>query len=235
MSSAFLIVPPLEGGKGGVDLCTATVHGPHRVQSSCTRVAPSITFLKIVLKLQTKIAVFIIYADLLSAARKRAKVAKPKLTMRRDALKAQITLLKKELSQSHDERKVQELASLDEDLVKLERRLFEGKRQAVMAHDFLEGETISRYWMKVNAPNRPDEVIYELEQTNCENGETTYINRSDKMAELAKTYFDSLQTEELTTADLEVETEEATVEALQATNARLDEEDIYSLEQDGER
>jgi hypothetical protein len=51
------------------------------------------------------------------------------------------------------------------------------------------GETISKYWSKVNNPQTPRDIIHRLYIPNT----NRYTCKSEEMAEIAKTYHDSIQ------------------------------------------
>ena len=131
--------------------------------------------------------------DLLAMARRRAKSAKPKLVKKRDAIKAAIHQAKRDQSQIHENEISQDITALEDELANIESRLFENKRQAVMAHDFLEGETISKYWSRVNAPPKQDSTIYELETDGSGEGHSVYTRNSTVMANVACEFYDNLQ------------------------------------------
>ena len=162
-------------------------------------------------------------------ARARAKAKIPKLERRIKRLKQDHSDTLKNPKINEDANLQRHAALLKHRIATLEVQRFSNKRVKVAARDWLEGETTSKYWMKTNAPPKPDEVIYELQDGENGDESRTYINRSDKMAELARDYFDSLQEEESGDA-FEAEKEDATVEALRDTNARISNEDKQTLE-----
>ncbi|KAI1786137.1 Endonuclease/exonuclease/phosphatase [Ganoderma leucocontextum] len=99
------------------------------------------------------------------AARSRAKVKIPKLDRR-------ITRMKEDLKQMlrgpdiNSSKEAQRHAALLQDrITALEVQRFGTKRTKVAAHDWLEGETISKYWTKINAPPRPDETSQRISST----------------------------------------------------------------------
>ncbi|KAI0719406.1 Endonuclease/exonuclease/phosphatase, partial [Cerioporus squamosus] len=88
--------------------------------------------------------------DLKNAARKRAKSLIPKIDRRITALEDNIKCLLE--SPDPDE---QGVAILQERLAKLEIRRFDRKRRNVATRDWLQGETMTKYWSKLNAPQLP--------------------------------------------------------------------------------
>ncbi|KIK38568.1 hypothetical protein CY34DRAFT_90741 [Suillus luteus UH-Slu-Lm8-n1] len=54
------------------------------------------------------------------------------------------------------------------------------------------GETISKYWSKVNSPKSPRDVIHRLNIPHT----SRYTTKSEEMAEIAKTYHDEIQTKD---------------------------------------
>ncbi|KAI0685787.1 Endonuclease/exonuclease/phosphatase, partial [Cerioporus squamosus] len=88
-------------------------------------------------------------------ARDMAKAKVPKISKELDKLKADATRANKAAAdkESNEERAkeaAQEAALLQDRIAELEMRKFGAKRVAVAARDWLEGETISKYWMRLN-------------------------------------------------------------------------------------
>ncbi|TFK91866.1 DNase I-like protein, partial [Polyporus arcularius HHB13444] len=84
------------------------------------------------------------------AARTRAKKLLPKIERKICALENDISAL---LEGNNPDK--YEVAILQERVAKLEIKRFERKRRAVATKDWLKGETVSRYWTKLNAPQLP--------------------------------------------------------------------------------
>ncbi len=126
--------------------------------------------------------------ELRDAARKRAKALLPKLDRKIEALKLDIQALLE--TDTQDESAV---AILQDRLTKLEIRRFDRKRRAVATKDWLQGETMSRYWTKLNAPQLPSTVINELCVGVDDNERKNYSSSSPLMAEAARRHYDGLQ------------------------------------------
>jgi hypothetical protein len=62
-----------------------------------------------------------------------------------------------------------------------------------------QGETISKYWSKINKSKKPRDIIYKLKIP----GQDQYATRFDKMAEVARTYHDNLQRDSLSDQEAE--------------------------------
>ncbi|RDX55639.1 DNase I-like protein, partial [Lentinus brumalis] len=101
----------------------------------------------------------ILYADFKEAVRELAKAhAKskvPKIAKEIDKLRADLKESNKKaistvLSEAQTKHALQESAILQERITDLEVKRFGSKRAAVAARDWLEGETISKYWMRLN-------------------------------------------------------------------------------------
>lgn len=121
-------------------------------------------------------------------ARTRAKKLIPKIERRIAALEHDISiLLEGEDPDKH------EVAILQDRMMKLEVKRFERKRRAVATKDWLKGETVSRYWTKLNAPQLPTTSIFELRLRTNELGRSTYSSASEEMARTAKEHYDGLQ------------------------------------------
>lgn len=156
--------------------------------------------------------------QLVKAARTRAKQMIPK--MERD-----IRRMKEDLKSALNQQDVSTNAQaqrhvlyLQNSIARLEIKRFGKIRTQVAAHDWLEGETISKYWTRLNAPPKPDKVIFEVEEPPRENQPRAYANRSDRMAEIAKEFYNSLQDDP---EKDEPERQRATEEALAGVTAHL--------------
>ncbi|RDX49566.1 DNase I-like protein [Lentinus brumalis] len=92
--------------------------------------------------------------DLLAKARSRAKQCIPKLDSLIQALKKDIHDM---VNRDGDRTDVQRnhLAILQERLLELELRRFGRKRAVVAVNDWVQGETISKYWSRLNATPQP--------------------------------------------------------------------------------
>lgn len=133
--------------------------------------------------------------DIRQLAMKIAKMKVPKIAKMIDALKSDRDVKEKraanELNQERAMELAQEAAILQEKITELEVKRFGTKRAAVAAKDWLEGETVSKYWMRLNKTLSADETIYELAE---KIGDTTkYHARSSQMAEIAKRHYDNVQ------------------------------------------
>ncbi|TFK84937.1 DNase I-like protein, partial [Polyporus arcularius HHB13444] len=85
-----------------------------------------------------------------NAARARAKALIPKIDRRIEALEEDMrSLLGRPEPDEHD------VAILQEELVRLETKRFDRKRGRMATKDWLQGESMSRYWTKLNAPQLP--------------------------------------------------------------------------------
>ena len=90
----------------------------------------------------------------------------------------------------------------------------------------LEGEEINRYWSEVNREVKPRDLVHELKVPESEPAK--YKKRSDKMANIVKTFFDDLQRQpyNVSIEEREVITEEV------LTNVITHEEDMSKLDEE---
>ena len=153
-----------------------------------------------------------------AAARARAKVRMPKLDRLIAALRQDIddTLNKpEEISQSEQAH----AAILQERVAKLEATRFGARRAMVNANDWAKNETISRYWTRQNSPHKKANTIATLERPVYTGPGDKYSTKSDEITEIAKSYYDDLQSDE----QLNENTHEEAIEAaLQPLTVRLD-------------
>ena len=167
--------------------------------------------------------------DLVAAARARAKERIPKLEKNirktKDDLKR--TLEREDIT---TDRSAQEQAlHLQERIARLEIQRFGRTRTQVAAREWLEGETVSKYWMRQNAPTKPDKVIYEMEDlTEPEDGPIRYTNKSSRMAEVAKDFYNALQEDPEAN---ENERRRATRVVLEGVDARLSDREYDALDE----
>ncbi len=160
--------------------------------------------------------------EIRTAARTRAKQSVPRL-------EKQITDLKKDLRETLNAPERPDMkthaAILQDKIAQLEIRRFGQKRRAVATNDWAKGETICKYWTRLNAAPMPSTTIPTLAE-HGEGSETTYHKRSDQMARVAKCHYDGLQRD----PDVCRITQKAdTVEALRTTQVRLRQEDKGDL------
>ena len=128
--------------------------------------------------------------ELAKLGRTRAKENVPKLDRRIKKLKeARLEILNDD-KKKHDKKKAEEAAEIQNRIEALETKRFGQVRTRVAAKDFLEGETIGKYWSKVNVAPKLDEIIYEMKRHGID---TSYTNKSLKMAEMMRHFYKGLQ------------------------------------------
>ena len=152
--------------------------------------------------------------------RTKAKTAIPKLDLELRKLK---TLLNKTLNESPPDKKKQLLASLEiqNKINYLERLKHSRLRDNLMAKNKLEAETAaSKYWSQLGKQWKSREPILELKIP--DSLPPKYETRSDKMAELARNYHDSLQSQHIAPRDIK---EAKTKETLDYINTQLEDQD----------
>jgi hypothetical protein len=82
-------------------------------------------------------------------------------------------------------------AWLESEINHLEKKRFKNLQLRSKAKWNTAGETISKYWCKINTPRKPRDIIYQLKIPNS----NRLTSHSGKMAEIAKQYHESLQQE----------------------------------------
>ena len=80
---------------------------------------------------------------------------------------------------------------LDEEIQKLEKLRHTKARDRTAARNRLEAETMGRAWCRSGKEQKPRDLLYALKIPNTE--PPAYEKRSDRMAEIARDYHDSLQ------------------------------------------
>lgn len=79
------------------------------------------------------------------------------------------------------------------DLTNLTFKYHMAKREAIAVKNRIEGEMLCKYWTRNNKQAQPRDLIYVLKKPNPTAFESTYETDSTKMAELGRTYHDTLQ------------------------------------------
>ncbi|KAM6499941.1 Endonuclease/exonuclease/phosphatase, partial [Amanita muscaria] len=128
--------------------------------------------------------------DLTSLIRDYAKSAVPHLE--KQIRQAQIeldSLLKNETTL--EEERLLRAGILDEKIASMERDRVASARTSSQARNMLEGETIGKYWMNLNKSKAPRDTLKSLRIPCSE--PPGFVTRSDKMTEIARNYYDSLQ------------------------------------------
>jgi len=86
---------------------------------------------------------------------------------------------------------------LEKELDHLIKKRYKNTHLRAQAQWSMKGETISKYWSKVNSPKKPRDIIHKLRDPSTNN--ITF--KSSEMAEIAKKYHMNLQKAPLTTDD----------------------------------
>lgn len=158
-------------------------------------------------------------AAVIKALRARARVAVPKLEAQIRTLTKQKDTLMNQPSFPDDKDAQATAGLLQERITDLHRLRHERAALAAAARYRLEGETVSKYWSRVNQDRKPRDIIYELCDPAAEGGARTET-RSDRMAQLASEYFDRIQVDP--DAPTAAEREPAILKSLQAIPRELD-------------
>jgi exonuclease III len=122
-----------------------------------------------------------------------SKIAIPKITQEILTQEVKMSEINNNLALSEDDRKMS-TAAIIEKIASLESKRFKQSRISAAARDKLEGEVITKYWVGINTGKTPRDTMKELRSENT-NGDAPEKRetRSDKMAELARDYHESLQ------------------------------------------
>ncbi|KAJ7916458.1 hypothetical protein B0H13DRAFT_1871221 [Mycena leptocephala] len=95
-----------------------------------------------------------------------------------------------------EEERKEESAAIQEKLDATERIRFQKIRDNTAARNRLDGEsTATKHWTSSNKDKKPRDTTFSLQVPGSD--PPVYEKRSDKMAELAKTYHENLQSEGL--------------------------------------
>jgi hypothetical protein len=132
--------------------------------------------------------------DLLATMRARARVAVPRLEAQIRVLQSQLETLLNNGSEQMEETLLS-IALIQNRITDLSRRRANRTETATAARYRVEGETISKYWSKLNATCKPRDIVFALERPTPDGVEL--VTRSDQMAKLAGDYHNDLQSDGL--------------------------------------
>ncbi|KAF8160470.1 hypothetical protein K438DRAFT_1985728 [Mycena galopus ATCC 62051] len=147
--------------------------------------------------------------DFTAIFRQREKVAIPKMDRDIAKMRGDMRETLNSPFKGEDER-LTEAASIQEKIDAAEKIRFQNIRDNTAARNRLDGEsTATSYWTASNKARKPRDPTFGLQVPGS--NPSTYVTRSDEMAELARDFHENLQSEGITDPE---EKEEATKEAL---------------------
>ncbi|KAJ7244520.1 hypothetical protein C8J57DRAFT_1082995 [Mycena rebaudengoi] len=155
-------------------------------------------------------------AEIGKKARERAKIVVPKIIQdiaeqenKLDAILADKTL-------SEEDRKLSS-ATVVEKLVQLQKQRYRTSRMMAQIRNRLEGEIIGRYWSMINKPKKPREIVSRLRKNTGPEGHVQYETNSQKMADMARSYHNKIQSER---TDTPADVREEKIETVLGRTAR---------------
>ncbi|EPS95047.1 hypothetical protein FOMPIDRAFT_1133216 [Fomitopsis schrenkii] len=158
-------------------------------------------------------------------AQKRLKEKTPKLDAAIRKLRGQAKAIQSEPGFAEDAEKQAEANLLTDRVLDLERRRHGKIAIATRTHYALNAEKVTKYWSEVNKERKPRDLFFALHKP----GSDVMENRSDRMAEMARTYHDEIQLDGISEQD-RAERERAMEEALRDAGATLSAEDANLME-----
>jgi exonuclease III len=165
--------------------------------------------------------------DIITKARERAKIIIPKIIKEIAELEAKLNAILEDDGLSDDEKKIAG-ALLTEKLAQLQIQRYNAKKMSTQVRNRLEGEIIGRYWSRLNKPSKPREIIQRLKKnTGADEAPPQYETNSQKMANMARTYHNKLQSERPDSS--EEEREEKIQAVLGRTAKKVTEEQAEKL------
>ncbi|KAG1726452.1 Endonuclease/exonuclease/phosphatase [Suillus occidentalis] len=121
-------------------------------------------------------------------AKRTAKSHLAKINQRINQLQKDINQICNETAIDNEENKRIQKMILESEIQHLEHKKYKNSKLKAQATWNIKGETISKYWSKINNPRKPRDIIPRLRIP----GSNRIVTRSDKMAELAKEYHESI-------------------------------------------
>ncbi|KAJ7821067.1 Endonuclease/exonuclease/phosphatase [Mycena leptocephala] len=156
--------------------------------------------------------------DITLAFRERAKILSSKMDADIKDLKKDLEEVLNDPLMGEDERK-EESAGIQEKLDATERIRFQKIHDNTAARNCLYGEsTATNHWTSQNKEKKPRDTTFSLQVPSS--NPPIYEKRSDRMAELAKTYHESLQSEGLADPEEQEEAEKIALENTEKLSQR---------------
>jgi ribonuclease HI/exonuclease III len=128
-------------------------------------------------------------------AQKFAKLQNGKVASKMETIQDEIRRIENDTVMNRDETHMRSAAALEQELKYLTRKQRRRQHKANKARWASEIETNSKSWSRMNKTTKPRSIFYRLKVPGSEN--TTYEERSDKMAKVAGQYFDDIQADGL--------------------------------------
>ncbi|KAF5376294.1 hypothetical protein D9615_008538 [Tricholomella constricta] len=133
-------------------------------------------------------------SKIMQTARQRDKAIIPKIEKQLREFQDALSRVHEDESLDEDEKAIA-AADIESKTRSLQQRKHDNKRKRTAVRNRLEGETICKYWTKSNKEAKPRDLIYALRKNvqDQHNQPPTYETNSKKMADLGKSYHESLQ------------------------------------------
>jgi len=164
--------------------------------------------------------------DVLDMARKRKRAIIPKLIQEIRKCEYDLETINNDTDVTPEE-KIVESEILTQKLSRLKRKQHLKVRSSIAVKNRIEGETMTRSWTQNNKAESPRDIIYALRKPEENNNGDPYEKDSQRMAELARNYHESLQKDGIN-PDKELR-ERCTEEALASLQKRLTPEQSEQL------
>ncbi|KAJ3576998.1 hypothetical protein NP233_g8 [Leucocoprinus birnbaumii] len=155
---------------------------------------------------------------IINKAKERAKRPPPYIERKINVTKAAIDIINADVTLNKDERNLQS-AHFKEELKELHQKQEDALRGVTAASDQIYGETVCKPWIDRSKGRPSRELIYKLENPRHANDHTKpkYETKTKNMAEIARTYHESLQTADCV-PEQDQEREKAIEEVLKSIN-----------------
>ncbi|KAJ3480915.1 hypothetical protein NLI96_g8028 [Meripilus lineatus] len=124
------------------------------------------------------------------AAKERTKNKIPKITQQIESLEAKIKQVQQDPNYAEDQDAQSLSREIHERIKFLTKEKAKSNSDKIAARYRIEGEMNSKYWSQINKEKRPRDIIFALKNPEDMNRE---MNRSDKMAKIARDFYENLQ------------------------------------------
>lgn len=172
--------------------------------------------------------------DIIHTAKQYAKKPLTWMERRLREIDARLKILNNDLIEDQNTKK-EEIRCLHLEQSELITRDFNARRDVTAARNQLEGETICKYWTNLNRAQKSRDLIRKLRKHDHEDrqGEDRFTKRSDEMVEIARSYHDNLQSNDISNDNDDIASREMAIEkTLEYVTDKLDSDEKKILAKD---
>lgn len=157
----------------------------------------------------------------------RLKKKTPKLCLVQSVLEVQLKAVQHSTSNSPECQSLQEADRLREWIADIDKKMAALTALLNATMYTMNAERVSKFWFALNKPKAPRDLFFALQQEGT--GEPQYETRSDRMAELAQNYHESLQSDRMEEPGGALSRQHDIKQALKEVNTTLPADQVMAL------